>query len=724
MTLGPATVKAEFMPAAAWVDVSDLLDLPAGVQVRPACKATPWDPIEAGQAIFTLDDPTGTWWPGNPASAYYGLLRKGMPCRVTVTAGSTTSVRHLGKVRLIQPTLTGSVSTGTKITFTSTDLLADLQGRTTLDRLSENAAYAARSNSYSNGAAAWDSWPCTGEPTDDTIPSARDGSTNQGLMVWPKSGAGSVTFGAPDGATVEGPINLPGMITFEPSGAVGPVLVLPIDADTSGQFYVAWRTTSTAQQTVAVAFDGSGSYLWRIQLKTSGDVEFITPAGTTAFGATNMADGQWHTMVMYIDATAVPGAGQSLWSVLDSGGHGAVTMDTSSVRTVVVGGYMTPGSRGKQSECFAGDVTMLATVGAASVGGLENYCAMSSSTAGPQFGTLGYFADTLAGSVFGATTSTAAMPVINGPTQDSTILDLMRTIERTVGGVIWVDYDVAGTIADTYLLMPQNPAPAIAGDGAAYMTVTIGADDADGIEWTWGAEQWPTRVVVTSPVASATWVGDETDGRQDDQIDTWSATATGAYAVGGGWVQSRPDGMRIKRLTIDLATSSTGQTLATKALGMRPGYHVLRLTSIPEVPVGVTQVDLIPTAWTETYTDQRSIFDVDTIPAEALPTGIVHDTYTDYTYLDVDGAHVATNGASIGTGTGNVSVTAPSTNDLFATGVSALLDWAGEVITGSFTGSSSPQTLAISARAQAGTVARTHSNTDTISVHHSAHVTY
>ena len=194
VALGPAAVKVEFKPANTWVDVSSYVDLSTGVKVRPACAPTPWSDIEAGTASFVLDDPSGTWWPDNPTSPYYRLIRKGMPCRVTVTAGTKTSVQHLGRVRLIQPTLVGTANVGSMITYTSTDVLADLQGRSTKDRLSEEIADQVAAATYTNGGVVgWDSWPLTGSPSDNSIPSAREGSSNSGRVVWPASGAGAIS---------------------------------------------------------------------------------------------------------------------------------------------------------------------------------------------------------------------------------------------------------------------------------------------------------------------------------------------------------------------------------------------------------------------------------------------------------------------------------------------------------------------------------------------------
>ena len=715
MALGPCTVKVELMPASSWVDVSGLLDLDAGVQVRPACGADPWADVEAGSASFVLDDPDGTWWPENPASAYRGLVRKGMPCRVTVTAGSTPSRRHLGRVRLIQPTLVGSVGVGTRIQFTSTDLLADLQGRTLADRMSENAAVSAATEAFSNGPDAWDSWSLEGDPTDASIPSARKGSTNSGRVVRPKSGAGNVTFSGLDGASFAGALTSPGMATFETSGAVGPVLEFPVDAQTSGQVFLAFRTDLTSLRTLAVAYDAAGTRLWRLYIDTDGILYVQDSAGGIGTSQQVVVDGAWHTLVGYLSAAAVPGAGQTMGFFLDGVGVFTAAYDTSSMRTLIVGGLMSPKSRGKQSQCFAGDVALIATIGSTQVGGLEFYAAMIADN--PRFAWLrlaGYAGD-LVGTV-NSTVRTTSCDTVEAPTHGKSLLQAMRELARSCGGRITVTPGTgSGTAADLYLMLPEEPWPAITTSAATAFTVTLSQDDADGIMWMWGAEEAPTRYTVDGPAASATFVGDESDGRQDDSTDTWNVTEADAYAIAGGFVQSRPEGLRVEQVPVDIATAATGQALADGLLAMVPMKTVFTLAGVPSRPVGYTSTDVIAVGWEELYSMRQSTFTISTIPAAAWPRGIVASSGSEQCVIGGSGHTVTGGSAAAGTGTGGgLTVTSPGA--LFVTGATRFFNWGGECVQGSVSGGSSPQTLTLSARGQRGTVARVHADGEPIDI--------
>lgn len=716
MALGPAKVKVEIMPAAAWVDISDRVDLDSTVRVRPACSPTPWADVEAGSCTFTVDDPTGELWPGNPSSQYFGLLRKGMPVRVTATLGTATSVRHVGRVRLVTPTLTGSVGVGTRVTFTSTDVLADLQGRSTDDRLTEELRAAARTT-WSNGSDAWDVWPLTGSPTDGSIPSTREGSTNAGLVVWPKSKAGSVSFNSLDGATVDGPLTLPAMATFEPSGAVGPVMTFPVTAQTSGQFYFAFRTGLVAQRTIAAGFDGSGNMVWQFEVQTDSTLTLRNGQGLAPgnWGSSQpVTDGAWHTVVGYINASAVPGAGQQLLVFLD-GTFLTLTYDTSSVRTICVGGYMPPGQRGKQQACFQGDVTLIGTLGAAGVGSVEHLCAMTPVSPALEWQRLNGYAGSLLGAALASTWKTSAQ-VVTGPTQESNLLDLMRTVARSCGGRITLS--PAGLPQQVALRLPENPAPTLTTDGSTAFTVTLSQDDADGLSFTLGADEDPTRVLVNGPFASGLYVGDESDGRQDDQMTTWSASQGDATAIGGGWVNTRPSGLRVNRLPVDLATSASGQTLVDWLFAAIPMQSVFTLAGIPSVVMGVTQTNLIAVGWDETYSMTQSLFELDTFPAEFWPRAVLATGATERSIVGTTatGAHTVTAGsAAVGTGTAS-TLTVSSSGALFATGKSLRLSWKGECVTGSFTGAASPQTLTLTGRGQQGTVARTHTDGEPITI--------
>lgn len=728
--LGPGRVKVEFYDGTFWNDATTVLDLSAGVAIRPACGKTPWDQVEAGTATITLMDPTGAWWPGNPASPNSRWFGKGTPVRVTGTVGTTTSVRFVGSVRAIAASLGGDATSSARVTLTCSDVLADLAGIPMRDRLSHHLGSAAiTSGGRSNGPDAWDAWPLTGAATDATIPSSRPGSANAGRVVRPLSGAGDVSFGSLEGTTAEfGPWNLPGMATLTPTGAVGPVLSLPATARTSGQTYLAFRGTSTVKMTIAAAYNGAGDNLWQLQQQAgTGELYFIDKLNNLVWATGRLvADGQWHTVVMYVNAATVPGPGQEVWCYVDGTYAGMMIYNAATLRTVVVGGLMSPKSLGKQSECYAGDVAMLGALGASQVGGIEHRAGSEPRTINDGLADVMYAAiltGVLTPSWLGPV-QTSSPNVVTWPTQDTIALDALRTLAASVGARVRVEPRGTGTVSRISLMLPEDPTPALLPTPAPAFTLTLSADDADGgLSLSLPADETPTRADVTSPVASATYVGVEGLTSTSDSIATYCLTDTDAYALGGGWCY-RPQGARLDQVGVDLATSSSGQPLADAVLAMIPGKTVCTLAGLPSALTGRTSQDLIVTGWDETWSAVGTTFALDTLPVDAWGRGVAASTGTDWCIVGGDTDHVATNGSTLGTGTGTLTVSSAAGINL-ASGATAYMDWAGEVVLGTAAYvSPGVSTLAVTARGQRGTVARAHADGERIDVYRPARAGY
>lgn len=726
MGLGVGLVKVELMPSealGAWVDVSSYVNLTSGVSGRPAGPSDVFQPVEAGTWTFVLYAHDGVWWPENPGSPYFGQIVEGMPCRITGTVGTTTSVRHLGRIRIIDPEVQGSVEKGAQVTFTSSDVLADLGG-VMRDRLTENLKNQASIATYSNGPNAWDSWPLTDDTSSQVITSGRPGGNN-GQIYQPKSGAGVLTLNQLDGATHNGPLSLPNMATFEPVNGVGPVIGLPLTSQTSGQFYIAWRTTSTQQAVIAAGYDKSGTVLWKIVQLIGGGVGFYdsTNALLATMNPTNYNDGTWHTVVILPLGAGVPSSPLNnpcavFW---DAGSFSAV-FDPSAVRSVTVGGAMNPFLPGKQSQCFTGDIGMIGTLGATNVGGLDNLCCVSNgltntTTSATQY--LSAYARAILKASMNVTATTTATNIANFPTQDVSYLDALNLVAQSSGSQLTVDPSLAtSNVAKVSMRLPEAPAPNLA---PAFTLTTTNDDDG-----TWslvrGAADIPTRSQVQSPLGLATYVGDESQRRLDDTFSSVNYDSNGCYAIAGSRV-NRPRSSRLTPINVDLATAigtagtnASAQTLATAILAAVPMVTTFTLGSMPSGLFGRSQQDQLIVGWTETWTVGSTVFQFSCLPTSDLPDAVFDGVGAgaDYSRFGAGGVLATSNGAALGTGTGALTVT--STADLMLTGTSLTWNWNGEAVTGTVSGATSPQTVTITARAQRGTVARTHANVEPFDV--------
>lgn len=706
--LGPGLVKVEVYARSAWNDVSAHVNLTAGVQITPAQRTDVFEDVEPGQADLTFHAHDGVMWPENPASPYSGEIVEGMPLRITVTIGSTTSVRHLGRIRLMQPAVAGDITQAT-LAVTSTDVLTDVAGITLADRLTENLKAFATTSSNSNDPNAWDVWPLTDDAASTVLLSSRPGGQNA-LIVPSKPASGTVTLGSLDGATTQGTWNLSGMATFAPTSTIGPVLRLPVTSSTAGQVYFGFRTSTLQDCTLAAGWDASGAVLWRLRILSAGTVNLYDSSNTLIGSRAFTPDGAWHTMVGYLPTAAVPSANTHIGWYLDGTNLVNQTTTPSALRWITIGGGMNPYLLGKQSSCFTGDIAMLGVAGIGQLGGVDNECAII--TMDPNLAiqriTGGY---TVAQTPAVGLNSEVYLPsVANFATDGMGALDALATIARSVGMQINVLPLSTGFASRIQFLTPELPTPGL----TPSMTIALYADDDGQLTWDRGADNAPTRATASSPLATATYIGDESQRRSDASLDTVNAAVADAYAIAAGWV-NRPRSSRLTPIVVDLATAIGGDTLAAAVLALKPMNNTATVANLPGVLTGRTTQDHIILAWTETWGVDSSLFSFSTIPADDWPYAIWTSAGGDHSYFGAGGLLTATNGASLGTGTGSLTV-ASSSGDLMVTGTSLTWSWGGEAVTGTASGSSSPQTLAITARGVNNTVARTHNNGESVDV--------
>ena len=168
--------------------------------------------------------------------------------------------------------------------------------------------------------------------------------------------------------------------------------------------------------------------------------------------------------------------------------------------------------------------------------------------------------------------------------------------------------------------------------------------------------------------------------------------------------------LSLEQLTVDLA--NTGNDLWASTLALELGVRI-RLSNLPSTYYGWTYADVYPYGWTEEWDQQRAKFTFDTEPADAPPEGYVDDATYGRTSGD-SGTATVTSGTAVGTtGTGTMVVTT-STGPALSNAAGDYpqdFDWNGErvTVTAAPAAAASPQTLTITARGVAPSVARSHS---------------
>ena len=322
-------------------------------------------------------------------------------------------------------------------------------------------------------------------------------------------------------------------------------------------------------------------------------------------------------------------------------------------------------------------------------------------------------------------TTTGSENRIVGLDEAGAVGEGLARVARTVGGVLDVDYESTnGEKAFRYFDSDVVRLSTVA--------LTIDAEaDLDGgnsIPFARGTEGSPTRVSVTWPGGTVTVVGDESYQRTEASLGSVAANKSDAQILAEA-VLAQPRALRLMSASIDLVSSSND--LYANAFALDVGDR-LRVTGLPSALLGVSYVDAYVQGWTEEYDTDSVVWQLDTSPAD-VPTEGMFDASIDpgLGRFSAGGAFTVTGGTALGTtGTGTIVITT-STSGLFFTTVSGCypidLDWNGERVTvtaAPSAGAGTTQTLTLTARGVAPSVARVHASGETIDVWHSAGFTY
>ena len=260
-------------------------------------------------------------------------------------------------------------------------------------------------------------------------------------------------------------------------------------------------------------------------------------------------------------------------------------------------------------------------------------------------------------------------------------------------------------------------------------TISLDADDIlDGQAWplSRSVESRPTRITVNWPTGSDVVIdaaaeatgGSAGSARREESIETTAVDEAGAGDA-AYWRLSRSAKLRPTSIVVDFTSSPNSNTLWSALKDMRPGDRV-RLSNIPSAMLGYTYTDQFVYGWTESYSELRSSWSLDPAPADAPPEAVFDDST--YGRWSAGGTMSVSSGTAVGnTGTGTIVVDTVGGGAVFTTTGADWpmdLDWNGEriTITAAPGASTTPQTLTITARGVAPTIARAHSAGEQIDV--------
>jgi hypothetical protein len=694
-----------------FVDESLALDAAAGVHITRG-RASIADDGQPGVLSASLYNETGRYTADNPSSALYPYVQEGVLTRFSVTRGASTSFRHRGRLSVGAPDLPGGELTNARVAVESVDMLGTVARRRLRCDFVEQWINIAETDTV-------DLYPFEGSTFENL-----GSGTGTASLVRANSGAGRFEVAGADG------INLDSAATVTASSSgLGPVLVATtsVPAGSVNAIVFPFRTgdrnatPSGADKYVAAGLKADGTVLWSIRMKINGttqtDLNLYDSAGAFvatlyfgfAAGGTNPAsngDDQWFT-VRFLNAASTQFV--TLTRAVDDVElyNSVVSIDARATRTVVLGGLI-GGSRkaGNQTACITGSYGAL--VFSDTTFGFTTYLSPSGHTSvQTRFADMNLYCG-FASSAFG----TRNRDVWRKNTSGRTGYEVLAELVRTTGCVV-----VASRATDDAIRFYDS-------DVQRLPTVALSVDvdqDADGSGgFPWRKGDVPSYVTATYPGGEVTYQ-DPARARVDDSVDTCAADSTSALEVASARANTSRR-LRLEKLVIDLATASNDLWVAVMSLevGDRIRVNLGAAGSLAVQQYGVTYVDVYAVGWTEHYGQQFAFWEIDTVAADDPVEGVWDDA--ERGRWSADGTMTVTSGTAVGTtATGTIVVTTTGSNPTWSTTAGDYpldVDWNGErcTVTSAPAGASSPQTLTLTARGVAPSVARVHAAGEPIDV--------
>lgn len=704
--LSSITIEIEFT-AGVWTDVSSSVKGDS-IAIRVGRQDAASD-SQPGTLALDLDNIDGTFTPDNPLSAYYPNFIEGKRIRVSATGSGAgtygtgpfgtgtymgTSVRFMGRISSLVPDF--PTSPGQCVThLAAIDSLGDLQ-RITLRPMDFNNT----SSIYVY-------------PLDDT--SARQNAAEiwgrlPELTVRNVSATGGVDFAADSSLDVDGT----SYVTLRagkglwhaspafpaPGSTYSPTLfgyVKPTDGSYGELMSFSKGRRSSATDYMTVSFGASGLTAFLIVggsiVATVGPVAVVPSewlAITLALYDVRFGPNFSFRMTVSSEATGTQVAGTLVTSFIypDCISIGGAA-DMSCARFSPI--YSLGGSDYSDFVRIVGKSTLTAALAA-----LATECNVSSLNASLAWTS--------------TPTSDVATPLkLGGRTAFEVLLD----IARSQAGIVYQTYSTAATQTVNVVSLTDFRPTTVS------MTIDAAADADGGPRLTRDIQGVGSSAIARSTRGSVTATDatlGATYGTTPVSVDTVQGDSNALYSAASdllarGGASNR---LRLSGLTVDLATATND--LYGAFFGLTPGARI-RYSGLPSTYFGVTYLDGYVQGWTERPSVNGYVVEFDLSPADSPAEG----RWETSRWAFGDGGCTVTSGTAVGsTGNGTIVLTWAAAVALSTVGADYPMDfnWNGErvTVTSAPVGGSSPQTLTITARGVAPTVARVHAAGEPIDV--------
>jgi hypothetical protein len=665
--------------------------------------------------------------PDSPGAAFYPQVTRDLLVRVTAlwAGGASTSVRFWGWVDVWTPDAGASPPETAVVTMTASCIMSRFARRNLMSwygtRLLEQTA--TQPSDY---------WPYN-ESSDAVVLKGYsvDNGAKDALVVPAINGTGSMTLTDPDGT-----ILVDGSASFERGDAQSPspVILHPVRSGLGNEIrrVSAWiRLTDDpagVSDDVLGLYRADGSIVWRLTVgSTAGamvwTIQDSSFAVMSSWNSGYARDDSWHWISVLVQpdgggtgnyTTNIAVRDKAVPDRVVAGGYTGFANDPRFGDYLVVGGRMAPNRKGKQVNTLQGDVSSL-HIYYGGVGSSYSDTSAAGNTwpattqAGRLISTAAPYEAVLGGGLGSATVGSAPVALTNART---TLLDGFNELVLTVGGMFITRPDGRREFKGPTVVRPTA------------VTLTLDAEQdlsaPDG-GWVGVKDERPTRVTVESPVGNALVINAPAEAALGQQLEgSVPMTAAGSVDVAAsvGQLAIYSNGARISSFGLDASVTSTDKLTAIMAL--MPGDR-MRITTLPAAYLGVTYVDVFASGWVETYgaADQSCTFVFDSDPAD--PSEGVFDDAEFGRFASV--GSTVTGGTAVGTtGAGTIVVTGTDPFSTDPADYPTSLDWNGEriTVTSAPATTTSPQTMTITARGVAPSVARVHAAGETVDTYHAA----
>ena len=675
--------------------------------------------LQIGTLTCTLDNALpaglpgslGRFTPNNALSPLHPYVEDGAWTEFRVTRSpAAESIRHQGRITLGTPVLPDGDFASSQVDVEAIDMLGTVAGRD----LDCDFVERWRNESETSTTECYPFDEDTSTPT--TFRNIGSG-TGTARLVAAASRQGKAALVDADGIELDGAVEL----TPSTSG-IGPVVIgdTSIASGSVNSVVLSFRTTDRTaaagpDKYVAVGLDVAGAVVWSLRLKDNAgqcDLNLYDETGafvaTLVFGFASIGeaegDGEWYSLhLQWI--------GGAQWAFLRRAsdnvlvfGTTTAAIDMRSMDSVVLGGLSTAKKGpGRQTNCVHATFGALAI--STSTNSHSTYLQPNAITpVQTRFVDLNLYCD------FGSAQSgTRNRNVTRKSLTGRSGFDVLAELQRTTAALIVASRTSPGSLLFYDADLLRQPTVAL--------TIDLDLDAGDG-NLPWRKGDTVSRCKATYPGGTVEWI-DPSRPRADTSRDTCAADATGALEVASAVVNSRRD-LQLEQLVVDLASADTDlwATMMSLEVGARIRAVIGTATSAAARHYGRTYIDFYVTGWEEVYARDVAEWTLKLVTADDPVVG-VWSTGPRAKWQATPGSMTVTGGTCVGTTTtGTIVVTTtPGEPTISTTATGLVLNWRGEWIAcNAPAGATSPQTLTVTARGVAPTIARVHGTGESIDV--------